>query len=178
MAEITIKSVKVSQIRLNLDNPRTITGPGLEKLIKSIRDFPEMMELREIVVDENMVVLGGNMRLLALQKSGVKDCIAKIVKGLTDEQKREFIIKDNAVFGEWDFDLLANSWADLPLADFGLNLPDDWLKESSDDDGSQGDGENMDMKYQIIIECENEKHQTELLKRFEQEEIKCRPLML
>ena len=127
---------------------------------------------------QKMTVLGGNMRLLALQKSGVKDCIAKIVKGLTDYQKREFIIKDNSdAFGQWNFDLLANSWSDLPLADFGLNLPEDWLKETGGA-GDQGSGEDMDMKYQIIIECENEKHQTELLKRFEQEEIKCRPLML
>ena len=88
-----------------------------------------MMQLREIVVDETMTVLGGNMRTLALRKIGVKECVAKIVTGLTHDQKREFIVKDNGAFGEWDFDLLANGFDDLPLADFGIDLPEDWLKE-------------------------------------------------
>jgi hypothetical protein len=76
-----------------------------------------------------MTVLGGNMRLLALKKSGAKECTAKIVTGLTPEQKREFIIKDNSAFGEWDMDLLSSSWSDLPLVDWGVDLPEDWLKE-------------------------------------------------
>ena len=127
MAEITIKTVQLSKIQLNLENPRTITGPALDKLIKSLKDFPEMMELREIVVDETMMVLGGNMRLLALQKSGAKKCIAKIVKGLTDDQKREFMVKDNAPAGEWDFDALANTWSELPLTEWGIDLPKHYL---------------------------------------------------
>jgi hypothetical protein len=86
-----------------------------------------MLKLREIVVDESMTVLGGNMRLLALKKIGAKECTAKIVTGLTPEQKREFIVKDNAAFGEWDMDLLSASWADLPLTDWGVDLPEDWL---------------------------------------------------
>jgi hypothetical protein len=86
-----------------------------------------MLNIREIVVDETMTVLGGNMRLLALKKSGAKECTAKIVTGLTPEQKREFIIKDNAAFGEWDMDLLSSSWGDLPLVEWGVPLPEDWL---------------------------------------------------
>jgi len=121
--ESKIKTVKLSEIKLNPDNPRTITGKAMENLVKSLQDFPEMMKLREIVVDESMTVLGGNMRLLALQKSGAKDCTAKIVKGLTPDQKREFVIKDNAAFGEWDMDALANSWDDLPLFEWGVNVP-------------------------------------------------------
>lgn len=128
MAEITVKTVKLSAIRLNPDNPRRISEKGMDRLVKSLQDFPEMMELREIVVDETMTVLGGNMRTLALRKIGVKECVAKIVTGLTHDQKREFIVKDNGAFGEWDFDLLANGFDDLPLADFGIDLPGDWLK--------------------------------------------------
>lgn len=79
-----------------------------------------MMELREIVVDENMMILGGNMRYRALKEAGEKECIAKIADGLTPEQKREFIIKDNASFGEWDMDILANVFDDLPLVDWGI----------------------------------------------------------
>jgi hypothetical protein len=67
------------------------------------------------------------MRLLALKKSGAKECTAKIVTGLTPEQKREFIIKDNSAFGEWDMDLLSSSWSDLPLVEWGVDLPEDWL---------------------------------------------------
>jgi len=127
MIEITIKTVKLSAIKLNPDNPRRIGKIEMARLVKSLQDFPDMMKLREIVVDETMTVLGGNMRLIALRKIGAKDCTAKIVKGLTPEQKREFILKDNGSWGEWDFDILANDWGDLPLADWGVDLPEDWL---------------------------------------------------
>jgi len=127
MVEISIKTVKLSAIKLNKDNPRRIGNQDMDRLVKSLRDFPEMMKLREIVVDETMTVLGGNMRYLALKKIGAKECTAKIVKGLTPEQKREFIVKDNGAWGSWDFDLLANGWDDLPLVDWGIKLPDGWL---------------------------------------------------
>jgi DNA modification methylase len=99
----------------------------MDRLVKSLTDFPDMMQIREIVVDETMTVLGGNMRTLALRKSGAKECTAKIVKGLTPEQKREFVIKDNSAFGEWDMDLLSG-WDDLPLVEWGVDLPEDWLE--------------------------------------------------
>ena len=127
-----IKTAKISEIKLNPDNPRTISNKDMELLIKSLKEFPEMLNLREIVVDENMVVLGGNMRLLALQKMGVSDCQIRVVNGLTPEQKREFVIKDNSNFGRYDFDSLANEWSDLPLADWGVDLPDDWLKSDAE----------------------------------------------
>ena len=127
MAKIEIKTVKLNEIKTNPDNPRTISKKDMDLLVKSLTDFPDMLKLREIVVDETMTVLGGNMRLLALQKSGAKECTAKIVSGLTDEQKREFVIKDNSSFGQWDMDALANAWGDLPLAEWGVDLPEDWL---------------------------------------------------
>ena len=127
MAKIEIKTVKLSEIKLNPDNPRTISKKDMDLLVKSLSEFPDMLSIREIVVDENMTVLGGNMRLQALKKAGAKDCIAKIVSGLTEAQKREFVIKDNGSMGSWDMDALANMWSDLPLADWGVDLPEDWM---------------------------------------------------
>lgn len=140
--EIEIKKVKLSEIKLNPDNPRLISDVDMERLVKSLHDFPEMTQLREIVVDESLTVLGGNMRTMALRKVGMKECTVKIVSGLTDEQKREFVIKDNGSMGEWDFDLLANGWSDLPLDDWGVDLPEDWLNELDLSDlPAEGSGE-------------------------------------
>ncbi|MEN6423667.1 MAG: ParB N-terminal domain-containing protein [Smithella sp.] len=126
MAKVEVKTVKLSEIKLNPDNPRTISKKDMDLLVKSLKDFPEMLNIREIVVDETMTILGGNMRYMALKKSGAKECTAKIVSGLTPEQKREFVIKDNGGFGKWDMDALANAWGDLPLIDWGINLPKAW----------------------------------------------------
>lgn len=125
MVEIELKTTKLSQIRLNPDNPRRISDKDMARLVKSLQDFPDMLKLREIVVDETMTVLGGNMRLLALRKIGAKECTAKIVTGLTPEQKREFIVKDNSNFGDWDMDALS-AWDDLPLVEWGVDIPEDW----------------------------------------------------
>lgn len=119
---VETKQVKLSALKLNPNNPRRIGNKEMERLVKSLQEFPDMLSIREIVVDETMTVLGGNMRLLALKKSGAKECTAKIVTGLTPEQKREFIIKDNSNFGYWDFDILSG-WDDLPLADWGVPIP-------------------------------------------------------
>ncbi|HSW62190.1 MAG TPA: ParB N-terminal domain-containing protein [Dissulfurispiraceae bacterium] len=122
--EIQIKAVKLSTINLNPDNPRRISNQDMDRLVKSLQEFPDMLNIREIVVDETMTVLGGNMRLLALRKIGAKEARAKIVKGLTPEQKREFVVKDNSAFGEWDWDALSG-WDDLPLSDWGIKGIDD-----------------------------------------------------
>jgi len=129
MVKTEVKTVNLNDIKINPDNPRRISAKDMDRLVKSLHDFPDMMGIREIVVDETMTVLGGNMRLLALRKSGANEATVKIVSGLTTEQKREFVVKDNATFGEWDFDLLANEWGDLPLDDWGLDLPEEWLKD-------------------------------------------------
>jgi len=139
---IETKKVKLSQIKLNPDNPRRISEKDMERLVKSLAEFPEMMDIREIVVDENMMVLGGNMRTLALKKAGAKECVAKIVTGLTPEQKKEFVIKDNSAFGSWDMDALANGWDDLPLVDWGVDLPEDWMGSLDDNNVPEpGSGE-------------------------------------
>ena len=130
--KIEVKTVKLSEIKLNPDNPRTISTKDMDRLVKSLQEFPEMMEIREVVCDEDYVVIGGNMRTLALRKAGASEVIAKIVTGLTPEQKREFIIKDNSEFGTWDMDLLS-TWDDLPLTDWGVDLPEDWMEPIPDD---------------------------------------------
>ena len=107
----------------NPKNPRIIKDDKFKKLVKSIQEFPQMLELRPIVVDSNMVVLGGNMRLKACIAAGLKEVPIIVADQLTDAQKGEFIIKDNVGFGEWDWDLLANEWEPDALIDWGLDLP-------------------------------------------------------
>ena len=109
----------------NPTNPRIIKDDKFKKLVKSIQEFPQMLELRPIVVDSNMVVLGGNMRLKACIAAGLKQVPIIVADQLTEEQKGEFIIKDNVGFGEWDWDLLANEWDVETLEDWGLELPFD-----------------------------------------------------
>lgn len=160
MVKVEIKTVKLSEIKLNPDNPRTISKKDMELLVKSLKEFPEMLQLREIVVDEGMVVLGGNMRLLGLKQAGAQECIAKIVRGLTEAQKREFVIKDNGNFGKWDFDALANSWSDLPLVDFGVELSRAWDNPIPDNEQVE---EQTKEKPDIII-CPKCNHEFSVLK--------------
>lgn len=118
--------MKLSQIRKNPNNPRIIRDEKFEKLKRSIQDFPQMMELRPIIVDESGVILGGNMRyeaIKSLKMAEVPDDWVKRVEELTEDQKKEFIVKDNVGFGDWDWDAIANEWDDLPLDDWGLDVP-------------------------------------------------------
>lgn len=115
--------VPLAKIKANPDNPRVMKDDKFQKLVASLETFPDMLELRPIVVDETWTVLGGNMRLRALQHLKAKEVPVTQVEGLTPEQKREFIIKDNASFGEWDWDVLANEWDANQLKDWGLDVP-------------------------------------------------------
>jgi len=118
--------IKVSTLKKNPNNPRQIRGEKLALLKKSVTEFEKMMSLRPIIVDENNVVLGGNMRFVAIKALGHKEIPDEWVKradDLTEDEKREFTIKDNAGFGDWDWDAIANEWSDLPLADWGLSVP-------------------------------------------------------
>ena len=114
--------LKINELKPNHDNPRIIKDFKFKKLVQSIKDFPEMLELRPIVVDENMTILGGNMRYRASIEAGLKEVYVKIAKGLSENQKKEFIVKDNVGFGEWDWDILANEWDSIKLEDWGLEL--------------------------------------------------------
>lgn len=115
-----IEIVDISTIKGNGDNPRTIKPHQLEKLKKSIKDFPKMLEIRPIVVDSNNIVLGGNMRLKALQELNITEVPIVRIDELTEEQKKEFIIKDNVGYGDWDWDVLNANWDMEDLIDWGL----------------------------------------------------------
>ncbi len=118
--------MKVSQLKKNPGNPRQIKGDKLDKLKASIGGFQKMMELRPMIVDENNVVIGGNMRLAAIKALGLKeipDEWVKFAKDLTPDERAQFIITDNSSFGEYDWDAIANEWSEYPLADWGLDVP-------------------------------------------------------
>lgn len=117
-----IKKVKVSSLKNNLNNPRLIKDDKFYKLVESVKTFPEMLESRPIVVNQEMVVLGDNMRLKALIEAGIKEALVHIVDW-PEEKQREFVIKDNVAFGEWDWNELANAWDTADLADWGLDIP-------------------------------------------------------
>lgn len=131
-----VKKINIDKVKRNQENPRFIKDFKFKKLVKSLKEFPEMLEKRPIVVDEDFMVLGGNMRLKACQEAGMKEVYIDQVKGWTDKQKQEFIIKDNASFGEWDWDLLANEWDHNELNDWGVDVPfseDDILEMNNPD---------------------------------------------
>ena len=129
------QQVKISKVKGNPSNPRIIKNDKFKKLVKSIQEFPEMLKLRPIVVDEDMMVLGGNMRLKASKDAGLKEVWIEVAEGLTEEQKKEFIVKDNVGFGEWEWDMLANEWDSVQLAEWGLDVwenQDDSIIEDDD----------------------------------------------
>jgi hypothetical protein len=127
----------IADVKINPNNPRLIKDDKFTKLVQSIKDFPEMLEIRPIVVNSDMVVLGGNMRLKACKEAGIKEVPIIIADNLTEEQQREFLIKDNVSGGEWDWDMLANEWDAEELADWGLDVPafeTDEVLEAEEDD--------------------------------------------
>jgi hypothetical protein len=119
--------IKISDLKKNPNNPRLIKDDKFQKLVKSIENFPKMMELRPIIVNDQNIVLGGNMRLAALKELGYKEIPnewVKQAKDLTQEQQNEFIVKDNVSFGAWDWEMIANEWDAEQVAEWGLDVPD------------------------------------------------------
>tara|TARA_R110001606_G_scaffold96037_3_gene212733 strand:- start:935 stop:1546 length:612 start_codon:yes stop_codon:yes gene_type:complete len=114
--------VKIGEVKSNKSNPRFIRDKKFKKLVKSIKEFPEMLKLRPIIVNSDMVVLGGNMRLKACKEAGLKEVYILKAEGLTEDQQNEFIVKDNSSFGEWDWDILANEWDMDKLENWGLDV--------------------------------------------------------
>lgn len=121
--------MKIEDIKPNPDNPRTIKDDNFKKLVTSIKEFPEMLEAREIILNKEHIILGGNMRYRAAKEAGIKELPVKIVDW-SEEKQKEFIIKDNVSGGDWDWDLLANEWEPRTLDEWGLELPSSW--ETSD----------------------------------------------
>ena len=149
------KKVNIASIKPNDENPRFITDAKFKKLIKSIKSFPEMLEARPLVVDENMMVLGGNMRLKALKSAGIFEVPINQVLGWTEEQKKEFIVKDNVGFGEWDWDILANQYDQEELVEWGMELPEfptEEVLEAEEDDYEEPDEMEVDVVLGDLIE--------------------------
>lgn len=139
-AEVSVKTYveKIDKLIANDLNPRKINRKAYEALKKSLQEFPEMKQLREIVVDETLTILGGHQRIYALKDLGYSDVTVKQVTGLTEKQKREFIIKDNTASGEWDTDIIANQWDIEELEGWGVpnfNLGD--IKDEPDEPASK-----------------------------------------
>ena len=134
--------VNINKVRTNQNNPRIIKDDKFQKLVKSIQEFPQMLEIRPIVVNDDMIVLGGNMRLKACQEAGIKEIPIIKASNLTEEQQKEFIIKDNVGFGEWDWNDLANNWDSEKLKEWGLDIPgfEAEVLEAEEDDFAAPEG--------------------------------------
>jgi len=171
-----MEKVKISKVTPNENNPRFIKDYKFKKLVKSIQDFPEMLKLRPIVVNKDMVVLGGNMRLKACKEAGLKEVYILKADELTEQQQREFIVKDNVGFGEWDWDILANEWDNTQLKEWGMDV---WQPEEEvdysilDDDDLSEDLNDMTngvkKAIQIPFELEHYDEAFELVKHWREQ---------
>jgi len=139
MAEVTFKTyvAKIDDLLPSEENPRKIGRKAYEALKKSLQEFPEMKQIREIVIDEDNSILAGHQRIYALKDLGYEDVFVKQMFGLTKKQKREFMIKDNTSAGSWDDDILANQWDMDEMKDWGVNFKfpggtDDDKEDASD----------------------------------------------
>lgn len=117
-----IKLVDINSIKPNKKNPRVIKDNKFKKLVKSIQEFPEMLNIRPIVVNSKMIVLGGNQRLKACSEAGLTKIPIIIAENLSKEKQDEFILKDNSSFGEWDFESLKANFPSHKLNDWGIEI--------------------------------------------------------
>jgi hypothetical protein len=172
------KYMKLKDIKPNPNNPRVLRDDKFQKLKQSITEFPKMLSLRPMVIDENNVVLGGNMRLRALQELGFTDVEEAWVKrssDLTEDEKKRFIIADNVAFGEWDWDTLANDWEVVDLEAWGLEIP-------QFDEGNDEDLEDLSDKiksmFKIEVICKDEQEQEKTYNKLIEQNYECRLLTL
>jgi len=147
--------IEINKLKLNSNNPRLIKDFRFKKLVNSIKEFPEMLEKRPVVVDENYIILGGNMRYRAAKELGIKKIDVIVVKDWTEEQKKEFTIKDNVGFGDWDWDLLANDWKNNKLNEWGLEVWED--KEIDLDEFFSEKEEEEEKDFTIILKYNKDK---------------------
>lgn len=131
--------MKISDIKANPNNPRIIKDDKFKKLVESVKSFPEMLELRPIVVNKDMIILGGNMRFLACKEAWIKEIPVIVADNLTEEQEREFLIKDNVSGGEWDWDILANEWDKEELEEWGLDVTFETVEPEAEEDDFEVD---------------------------------------
>jgi len=153
---MNIEKVNINSVKANKLNPRIIKNDKFYKLVNSIKEFPEMLKIRPIVVDEDMIVLGGNMRLKACKEADLKEIWIIKANDLTEEQKKEFIIKDNVGYGEWDFEILKSDWEEELLEDWGLDI--DFIEVNVDDDEDDEEEEqpNISQLWFLNIQMDNE----------------------
>jgi len=163
--------IKLSSIKSNPNNPRVIKDDKFKKLVQSIQDFPKMLEIRPIVVNDDNIILGGNMRLKACKEAGLKEVPVIKASDLTEEEQRQFIIKDNIGYGEWDWDMLANEWENEELNDWGLDVwqPEEEvdysiLEEEEIDDQLQNMADGVKKAIQIEFEPEHYDEAYEIVK--------------
>lgn len=157
---MNIQKVKLSEIKSNPNNPRIIKDDKFKKLVKSIQEFPKMLEIRPIVVNQDMIVLGGNMRLKASKEAGLKEVFIVKADDLTEDEQKQFIIKDNVGFGEWDWEMLANEWeADL-LEDWGIDVPK--FEEEPEMQDLIGDEKNKPATMKITFDSPEQLQEAEI----------------
>ena len=153
-------TVKINEVKSNPNNPRIIKDDKFKKLVASIKELPQMLQLRPIVVNDDMIVLGGNMRLKACKEAGLKEIPIIKASELNEEQQRAFIIKDNVGFGEWDWDALANEWDAEQLADWGLDV---WkVEEEPSLDELIGEEKNKPASMKITFESPEQLQKAEI----------------
>lgn len=166
--------MKISDLKENPKNPRSITDENLEKLCKSIKNFEKMLSLRPMIIDENNIVLGGNMRLQALKKLDYKeipDEWVKKISDLTEKEKNQFIIKDNIEYGQWDEEILKTEFGLLELEEFDINIDIDFSEDFFEEKNLDDTEENNELKdCKIEIECKIE--EKEELKSFLEKKLK------
>jgi len=168
-------NVPIGKLKANPTNPRVLRDDKFAKLKASIQSFPDMLNKRPIVAvtdtDGKLMVLGGNMRLRACMDLGMKEVPVILADEWTEEQRREFIIKDNVGFGEWDWDQLANEWDEVQLADWGLDLPKDPIEGGDDETGYVPE-------FRLVVDCKSEQEQEQFYTRITAIGITCKPLTL
>jgi ParB-like chromosome segregation protein Spo0J len=168
------KIVKISEIKTNPNNPRIIKDDKFGKLVRSIKEFPKLLEIRPIVVNSDMIVLGGNMRLKACKEAGLKEIPIVLADDLTEDEQKQFIIKDNVGFGEWDWEMIANEWeADL-LEDWGLDIPNFESSTNEPEDLSSS----IENLFRIEVSCKDEEHQEKIYNKLIEQGYECRLLTL
>ena len=166
------QTVPINEVKSNPNNPRIIKDDKFKKLVASIKELPQMLELRPIVVNEDMIVLGGNMRLKACKEAGLKEIPIIKASELNEEQQRAFIIKDNVGFGEWDWDALANEWDAEQLEEWGLDVP------NMDADELDDLSEQIQPSFRIEVLCKDEEHQEKTYNKLIADGLECKLLTL
>ena len=168
--------MKISEIKSNPKNPRIIKDAKFAKLVQSIKDFPEMLNVRPLVVNQGNIILGGNMRFKAAKEAGLKDIPVTVVDW-SEAKQNEFIIKDNVSGGEWDYEQLANEWNVEELEAWGLDMPD---FEVDDIHGDPFDDEGITAqnKFAVVVTCESAIEQEEVFNDLTQKGYKCKILVV